>query len=310
MKKILFVVFLLLSAIVPLSSANAAGSDFMGCPDTWNLASTDVQGFQVETQKMITQLGPSVAVTEVSRELQDKGEWFTFFSEKVRNPSEGQLFAFMSYNFPSRITYKIEVKNCTTSKVHTLTNSFPAGYFQTSYEKLNDDYAKLNPSDSRVLFQNFKQEEEWKSNFQASIKKMQTQISSGKSGGVFWYERNGKKRVISAYRFNNILGGIWNLSAIAVPDSLSCLALTNNLKTNNLKDIESPIGLWVPGGAKCNLQVLLIATFGDLKQPILVDSFSINSKPQVKYCQNQKNPAKISPADGKGKCPKGFKVVS
>ena len=309
MKKILFVVFLLLSAMVPLSSANAAGSDFMGCPDTWNLASTDVQGFQVETQKMITQLGPSVAVTEVSRELQDKGEWFTLFSEKTRNPIEGQLFAFMSYNFPSRLTYRIEVKNCATSKIHTLTNSFPAGYFQTSYEKLKDDYAKLNPSDSRVLFQNFKQEEEWKSNFQASIKKIQTQISSGKSGGVFWYERNGKKRVITAYSFTNQLGGIGNLSAIAVPDSLSCLALTSNLKTNNLKGVSQ--GLWVPNGAKCNLQVLLISTVGGLKQPILLDSFSIiNSRPQIKYCQNQKNPANISPADGKGKCPKGFKVVS
>lgn len=310
MKKTLFVVFLLFSALVPQSGANAGDGDFMGCPDTWNLTSTDVQGFQVETQKMITQLGPSVAVTEVSRELQDKGEWFTFFSEKVRNPSEGQLFAFMSYKFPSRFTYRIEVKNCTTSKIHTITTLFPAGYFQSSYEKLKDDYVKLNPSESRALFQNFKQEEEWKSNFQASIKRMQTQIASGKSVGVFWYERKGIKRVISAYRFNNPLGGIGNLSAIAVPDSLSCLALTNNLKTNNLKDIQSPLGLWVPGGAKCNLQVLLISTSGDLKQPILVDSFSINSKPQVKYCQNQKNPVNISPADGKGKCPKGFKVVS
>jgi hypothetical protein len=133
------------------------------------------------------------------------------------------------------------------------------------------------------------------------------------SGGFFGYVRSGKQTGVEAMRIEPMLRFNGLANVYLVPESISCLALSADLRGNKFEKLMFPRGMFLKAGTNCNFKLILkYANQEGQNFYFAIDSFSIPTKTPVKACLSTSTGSSkrnlISPAIN-GKCQKGYKLV-
>ena len=310
MKKVLSllsVVALLLFGLTPARAAN----DYSKCPDTWNLATSDIQSIQKELDEAKILLGTNLAVSITSREILDNGIWQVFMTDKYDNTYDLSWLRLLQ--LPMRTNYKIEVKGCPVPLNVSVSLSIGnLNVVKSSYATLYEDMLKVLPQSSspvslssRISSSNFRQREESINTLKESVETNKKDLLNG-APHTFrgtWKFNDGTKTRSSVLRWmypvgDNIFGNNGGTFEL-LPERLNCVVLGASIVSLT---VQAPFK-WIPSGTSCNYK--LVAYVPDIKTIFQIDTVLIQTATTEIICVKGKTVKKVKGINPK--CPKGYK---
>lgn len=291
--------------------AGAAASDYTKCPDTWKLTTTDDSVLQRELAEAKVQLGGNLAVSIVSREIEDSGLWKVFATEKY---SSGESNWLKLLELPMRTNLKIEVKGCPTAlKIYSPMSIGKLTVVKSSYSTLYEDVLKALPQSSvpadfsnRLKSFNFKQLEDSINLLKQSVQSNINDLKSGAKNtirGSYKYNDGAKIRqsvllsmnpVGDQFISNSFVGSIELL-----PERLSCVVLGVNIIS---PQVAGPFK-WITPNTTCDYQ--LVAYLPTINTIFQIDSVTIKTATTEINCVKGKLVKQVAGINPK--CPAGYK---
>jgi hypothetical protein len=310
MKRVLSLLSVLTLLVVGLTPARAA-NDYSKCPDTWKLATSDIQALQKELDDAKILLGTNLAVSITSREILDSGIWRVYSTDKLNNPNDTYWLPLLQ--LPMRTNYKIEVKGCpaplNVSVPFSLGN---LSVVKSSYSTLYEDMLRALPQSSspgdlssRIKSFNFKQLEDSISLLKETVEANKRDLLSGRNAtirGTFKYSDGVGTRssVLLSMKpvSDQIIGGIYGGFQL-LPERLNCVVLSASIISSA---VQGPFK-WIPAGTSCNYQ--LVAYLPIINTIFQIDSVLIETATTEITCVKGKTTKKVKGVNPK--CPKGYK---
>ena len=293
----------------PFSTPANASNDYSKCPDTWILTSTDDSVLQKELMEAKSILGTNLAVSIISREIQDSGTWKVFATEKISNA--GDLSWIPLLQLPMRTNFKVEVKGCPAPL--NISSPFSRGNPQivrSSYSTLYEDVLKILPQNTSLIKNlNFKQVEDSINTLKVAVESNQRDLLSGQNNSVrgrFKYLVAGKSRESVLFSLKPIadqyLSGAFAYFHL-LPESLDCVVLGPDVLSPQNRSFTL-----IPPGTKCEYQFVYVMYNGtNYPQGVIfqIDSVVIQTATTEVNCIKGKLTKKIYGINPK--CPSGYK---
>jgi hypothetical protein len=289
----------------------AAANDYTKCPDTWSLTTTDDSVLQRELAEAKVRLGGNLAVSIVSREIEDSGSWKVFATEKY---SSGEANWLKLLELPMRTNLKIEVKGCPTAlKIYSPMSIGNLTLIKSSYSTLYEDVLKALPQSSvpadfsnRLKSYNFKQLEDSINLLKQTV---QSNISDLKSGanntvrGSYKFNDGAKVRQSVLLTMNPVGDAVISNPLVGsvelLPERLSCVVLGANIIS---PQVAGPFK-WITPNKTCNYQ--LVAYLPTINTMFQIDSITIQTATTEINCIKGKLVKKVAGINPK--CPAGYK---